>query len=425
MKDFVDLPFVLLYFNNKHHKNACTQKMFFTHFFFAEYNMKFTKGVGRIRRLLLLFLLFLILPSVHAEPFQVSDVNGDQLPDLLFLDGSNVYVQLGDGLGGVGSSQPITLDHTPVKLDVADLNGDGQDDLITLDVNGVLGLSIGTGLGDFGNRTVLDIGLDVLENAADVKLGFVDDDENQDIAVLINGVTVSRVVYLLNTGSGGFHPSVDVNFLSLVGDVDLHLDDHNEDDHADFIVVDLLGNVIEILSDGLGGYNTPTIIVPGLPVGGVYFRDIDNDGFLDMLVLDELLGILSLRLGLGNGGFGNAITVNVGLLPSDLVTVDINRDGNQDVIVVNAGDNTATVLLGDGLGGLTELVGNLVEDLLGIIGGLGLPVAIVSTDFNGDCRLDLAIWDDITDSYVVTLNQSGPDLNDLIFCHVFEDLSVN
>ncbi len=386
--------------------------------------MIFCKGVRRSQRLLVISCFFFFLPFVHAEPFQVSDVNDDQLPDLLFLDGNNVYVQLGDGLGGVGSSQLITLDHLPVKLDVADLNGDGQDDLITLDVNGVLGLSIGTGLGDFGNRTILDIGLEVLENAADVKLGFVDDDENQDIAVLINGVTVSRVVYLLNTGSGGFHPSVDVNFLSLLGNVDLHLDDYNEDDRADFIVVDLLGNVVELLSDGLGGYNSPTIVIPGLPIGGVYFRDLNDDGFLDMLVLDELLGILSLRLGLGNGGFGNAITMNVGLLPSDLVTVDINRDGNQDVIVINAGDNSATVLLGDGVGGLTELVGNLLDDLLGIIGGLGLPVAIISADFNGDCRYDLAIWDDLTGNYVVTLNQDGPDPNDLIFCNVFEDMSA-
>jgi hypothetical protein len=154
---------------------------------------------------------------------------------------------------------------------------------------------------------------------------------------------------------------------------------------------------------------------------------MNNDGVIDLLVLDNLLGILTVKLGNGDGSFASGTSISVGLLPSDLVSVDINHDGLQDVVVLNVGANSVTVLLGDGLGGVVEAVGQILDDLLGVIGGLGsgLPIAMVSADFNGDCRYDLAIWSDLTGEYIITLNQNGPSLSDLIFCSVFDDMSIN
>ena len=203
--------------------------------------------------------------------------------------------------------------------------------------------------------------------------------------------------------------------------------DFNEDGYSDILVRSLLGVLHSVLSDGLGGFNSPGSALSGLPAGSIYFNDMNNDGVLDLLALDNLLGILTVSLGNGDGSFASGTTINVGVLPGDLIAVDINHDGFQDVIVLNVGGSSVTVLLGDGLGGLVEAVGQILDDLLGVIGGLigGLPVAMVSADFNGDCRVDIAIWSDLNEEYVITLNQTGPDPSDLIFCAVFDDLSAN
>ncbi|WP_154222444.1 FG-GAP-like repeat-containing protein [Marinicella rhabdoformis] len=354
--------------------------------------------------------------------------DADGFYDLLAInDSEDLVIQIGNGDGTFSSPSVIPLDFTPVSIALGDVDGDGLKDLLVIDDSGDLSLSLNEGLGSFGDETVIDVGLVLGESIVDVVVGHLDDDGLLDVFVAINGLLNARVALFENDGNGGFLSRVDLDFGLLASALSVDVDDVNGDGAGDIMVKGLLGSVYSMLSDGLGGLSLPSLSIAGLPTGNIYFADFNNDGVPDMVALDEVLGLVTLRLGLGDGSYGSGTSVSVGLLPSDLVMVDINGDGSQDVISVNIGDSSLNVLLGDGLGGLVNAVGGILDDLLGVIGGLGvnLPVAVVSADFNGDCRWDLAIWSDLNNEYIITLNQSGPDSSDLIFCSVFEDQSVN
>ncbi len=372
---------------------------------------------------------FVFAGSSFAKNHQVLRLDSDTHFDLLNVNGGQLFVQTGDGSGGINAPSLIPLDFTPEIIETGDIDADGLTDLIAVADDGELSVSLNDGLGSFADEVPITIGLGVGETVADVAVGLLNNDSFLDVAVVINGAVSSRAVILENDGMGGFSPFLGINLLSVLGNaVTIEIGDFNQDGFGDLLVNDLLGVLHSVLSDGLGGHETPDVSVVGLPIDGmVYFKDMNQDGSMDLIVLDKVLGLLTVRLGNGDGTFATGTSISVGLLPSDLVAVDINHDGFNDVIVINVGDNTATVLLSDGLGGLVVAVGQVLDDLMGVIGGLGaaLPIAVVSADFNGDCRYDMAVWSDLTDEYIVTINQDGPDLNDLLFCSRFEDMSAN
>jgi hypothetical protein len=71
------------------------------------------------------------------------DFTGDGRVDLAILNNasSNITVVLGDGTGGFrpAPNSPITTGSNPTFLGIADLNGDGIEDLIVSDNDGTPG----------------------------------------------------------------------------------------------------------------------------------------------------------------------------------------------------------------------------------------------------------------------------------------------
>lgn len=352
-----------------------------------------------------------------------TDLFGDFASDLIHVNSTNqLVVEVGDGSGGFASPVTVSLGFNPLEVSFGDFNGDGLKDLVALHSDGVLSLSLNNGAGGFLAAVPFSVGLQLTESITDFAIDDLNGDGNLDVAVNISGVLNARVGLFYGNGSGGFSPvaTTEINLLT-IATVSFNLADINADGTVDISVKDVLGTVYVILSDGMGGYNTPTTIAGLLPTGRIFFTDYNHDQIPDMIVLDEILGVVTIRLGNGDGTFLNGVGINVGTTPVDVLSVDLNLDGHRDLAVINVGDNSINVFIGDGLGGLVELVGTVLEDLLGVIPVLSMPIAIVSADFNGDCRLDIGIWNDLTQSYTVQLNQSGPDPNDLIYCSRFED----
>ncbi|MFI3137636.1 MAG: FG-GAP-like repeat-containing protein [Methylococcaceae bacterium] len=102
--------------------------------------------------------------------------------------------------------------------------------------------------------------------------------------------------------------------------------------------------------------------------------------------------ILTLATGTGyqiaavsDSSFAPKTDVSVGAYPLSVISADFNGDGKLDLATANADDDTVSVRLGDGSGGFS----GTIEVPVG-----NSPISIISADFNGDGKLDLATADD-------------------------------
>jgi FG-GAP-like repeat len=174
--------------------------------------------------------------------------------------------------------------------------------------------------------------------------------------------------------------------------------DFNGDGISDLAVVDETGLPLfspgESVSILLGSRSGALTLAPGSPValfsggefapgGPIVTGDFTGNGKLDLAVIDEHAGTVSILLGNGAGEFklaGPPIPYSGGEQPS-LVVGDFNGDGTLDLAI--AAGTELNILLGDGSGGFAPAPGSPVA-LPGLVSSLA------AGDFNGDHRTDLA-----------------------------------
>ena len=213
----------------------------------------------------------------------VADVNGDGNPDLLVATGTSVAVLLGDGTGefSAAGNAPATAGT------LADVNGDGVlDAIVTTAGTNTVAVLLGTGNGGFGPATDYAVGADPQA----VTVADVNGDGRPDI--IVANTFTGTLSLLLGTGGGGFAPAT-------------------------------------------------SIPLPGVspsPVS-VTAADVNGDGNPDLLVATGT-GVQVL-LGDGNGGFAPAVNYPTGFGTDDVTTADVNGDGRLDLIVSFSGDDFA------------------------------------------------------------------------------------
>jgi FG-GAP-like repeat len=112
--------------------------------------------------------------------------------------------------------------------------------------------------------------------------------------------------------------------------------------------------------------------------------DFNSDGKLDLAVANYNDNTVTVLLGNGDGTFlpATGLPVSVGANPTDLVSADFDGDGKLDLAVANSTDNTLTILLGNGDGTFTAAPSPAAS---------GTPFGLAVGDFNGDGKLDLAV----------------------------------
>lgn len=284
------------------------------------------------------------LPSALAA----ADLDLDGKLDLAVVhDGvknlaAGAAVLLGKGGGSFQAPLDTPTGSEPVAVVARDFDGDGKIDLAVLNRYAST-VSILRSLG--GGKLAPAVDLKTDGKPASLAAADLNGDGRADLAV--GG---ERLQVFLNDGHGGFGaPS---NFQLIVGGdgVYVRAGDIDNDGHAD--LVEIGGGigavkVVFLRGDGKGGFAAPqvSVIATLLGVYDAALADVDGDGKLDLLALDDRLNLL---LGAGDGTFAAAGSWKGSQRPGGLAVADLNGDGKMDAVTVDATAGEVRVFLNAG-----------------------------------------------------------------------------
>src|SRR5215472_5126182 len=223
--------------------------------------------------------------------------------------------------------------------------------------------------------------------------GDFNGDGKPDLAVANAGS--NDISVLLNNGGGTFKAAV--NSPAGASPLGMVAGDLNGDGKLDIVVINSTGGVFLLLGNGDGTFQAPAQVQANSSPVSVAVADFNEDGKLDLLLGDSSTDGVFLLLGKGDGTFQPATNKLFGTSGSvsALAVGDFNGDKHADVVAyINPTGLVKSVVILPGKG--DGSFGTAVQ--IGQFGGFSGPntttifgsVSLVSGDFNGDGKLDLA-----------------------------------
>jgi Tol biopolymer transport system component len=268
----------------------------------------------------------------------------------------------------------------PAAVTAADLNGDGQTDLVTAD-------------GAFGGVTVLlhdRRGFDPRRDyrtggeVYDVAAADFDGDGDQDLVAAV--VDRRAVAVLFNKGDGSFAPPR--RYRVGKSPDDIAVGDLDSDGAPDLAVENHESASVSILLNRGDGTFAPRVDRPaGEQPSSVAIGDVSGDGKPDLVFGHNLAPTLTLLYGAGHGSFGRVRRVKVEEESNAVAVADLNGDGHQDVAVIR---------------------GCTISYLPGRSGGRFGPEREVAEAEGNDCPSELAAADLDGDRWPDLASTAGP-----------------
>jgi hypothetical protein len=307
----------------------------------------------------------------------------------------------------------IAVGKGPRFVAAADLNHDGKLDLVVANADSEnLTVLLGDGKGRFQQPNGSPVPAGHLPN--DIAVADMNHDGNLDL-VIANHQS-PYITILLGDGKGGFRPAPGSPF-------DVHSNPHphgvavggfSGPSNVDVVTDSWGSNQIELLSgDGRGG-----LLLPGRffrvgrrPYERLRSADFNHDGLPDVVTTNLDDDTVTVLLGDGKGGFRDApgSPDEANGKPWQVAIDDFNNDGNPDLAIIPyerdlpSGQRAAvTVLLGDGKGKFSAMPGTPLS-----LEGCHGPSSIATGDVNGDGHPDIVVLCAESKSLAIFLSNAG------------------
>lgn len=355
-------------------------------------------------------------PLVHSGTYDsspqvmaIGDVDGDGIPDLVWIGVGNLYdsdihVSKGNGDGTFGASTTTSVDVSsdcPVissnQLVLADVNDDGHLDVIkACSALGVVRIHLGNGDGTFS--TSASTTLTIAYGAAyALAVGDFNNDGEIDLAIGTQQVGgsggIDGVVIYAGNGTGAFTHVADY---ALGGQPrNIAVGDFDENGCKDLAVSNTsTPGPLKILYGNCNGTFNLSTLSPAnnwTTIYSVAVADINRDGHQDIVASFPGYGVEVFR-GNGVGLFSEHQYPNA--FYSDLAVIDVNGDGYPDIIGVRPGCSTCgsnfNVMYGTSSGTYAGTVSttvinysNLNSFVVGDLDGGGLPDVVIGNGTDG------------------------------------------
>lgn len=300
----------------------------------------------------------------------VGDFDKNAAPYIAAADtNTNLYILSNDGTGTLALAHTYTLQQAALGLATADLNGDGNLDLLGA---GAAGYSVLLGNGDGSFRTPVFYSLANSAGPYSTVIADFNRDGKLDLAIPAGSQSVA---VLLGNGDGTFQSPIytfDGNGAGLVSA------DFNGDGKPDLAAVGASGIAI-LLGNGDGTFQTATFISTVTSESVLFTADLNGDGKPDLIT-----GGGEVFLGNGDGTFTPAADYR-GI--SVYALADINGDGKPDVIGPQTSTQCCGFYLGNGDGTFGPYISvlNIESDKVFQF----VPGFVLAADMNGAGKQDV------------------------------------
>ena len=291
------------------------------------------------------FLPSFIYPSGEQNwSVATADMNGDGHPDAISvskLDGL-VNVHYNDGRGGLQQRRSFAALRDNRALCVFDANGDGGPDLATVSLSGELCVLHHDGQDGLRRVQVLTAG----RMPHDVAAADLDGDGDQDLIVAVVYDHVLRI--FLNQGDGQFQkgPALPAGRQPR----SVQAGDLNGDGRPDLVAGADDGRLYLFLQRQDGTYGRPLSLRSTRATWALGLGDFDGDGSLDIAAGSYIDKKLCIHLNQGDGTFQREQEISSGDHNFDLVIADFDLDGDLDVATCSTVDHALNLHLNQGNG---------------------------------------------------------------------------
>ncbi|SHL94963.1 T9SS type A sorting domain-containing protein [Hymenobacter psychrotolerans] len=329
------------------------------------------------------------------EQLAVGDFNRDGRPDVAATSRtqgtSRLAVLYNQGSRTFSAPQLVDANIVPVGVATADLNGDGNLDLVaTNDLSRDVSVILGDGQGGFATPTNYAL---TSRGRGELLLADANGDAQPDI-LTIDG---NQAVVLLNQGNGQFSAPGQLSAASASGSpLSFTAADFNADGRLDVAYTDVRGGqagAVVRTRLAAGTYQDVFLAAPTpFPLANLRAADLNNDGRADLLANDAG-GLLVWLRNAANTGF--AAPVSTSLVPfqrTDVACTDLDGDGTLDLLTT-AGNSPIELLRGLGTGAFAQ-PGTAVANpngsralALGDVDADGYADFLTANDFNAGFSL--------------------------------------